>query len=330
MADCVDWRVPFSFLMKMWNKYSLVMGLLSIIIYFQRPVFASDWEQTLEPALAHMGAGAFDKALPLLEEQANNGNGLAQFNLALFFKLGWVGEPDHNKACVWFEKAAHNDIPVAQYEYAQCLSNNESKVKVAIKWYKRAYERQVINAGCEAGQLLIKHSTDEAELRQGVTLCIEAAERGSIEAALKVAGWYQNGKYLQQNYTSAMRYYTLAAPDKQPLAAFELGKLLDAGLGVQADSRQAAYWYEVAASQGYAAAYLPVAALYWKLAQEAQTNQPHLLAKAYLWGSTAKRQRLSATPEVVEQLHERISATVPDTWKENLDKKILDHIRRFH
>ncbi|NMH59126.1 tetratricopeptide repeat protein [Alteromonas ponticola] len=292
-----------------------------------------DWQQALQQAQAYLEAGKTKKALHAFELQADKGNGLAQFNLALFHQNGWGDVADPQVACHWYAKAANNNIPAAQYETARCILNetdSPDQVDAALKWYLRAFENQIYKAGCEAGKLLLTQQVDKKTLRQGVTLCLDAAEKGSIDAALQVANWYRDGQYLSQSYLSAMHFYALAAPEKQPSAAFQMARILDMGLDVETDIRQAAYWYEVAASQGYEQAYLPVAALYWKLTQDAHSDQAHLLAKAYLWAKTAKQRSSDEVRDVAEKLLVQVSDVIPMAWIEELDKKVVSHIHAFH
>ncbi|MDX1390782.1 MAG: hypothetical protein R3241_00280, partial [Rheinheimera sp.] len=90
------------------------------------------------------------------------------------------------------------------------------------------------------------------------------------------------------------------------------------------------YWYEIAASRGFAAAYLPSAALRWLHYQRSDEAQaPSHLAKAYIWAKVLQQSATAATPadNAAELLMQQILAVMPAQWQQTLNKKVTDHVR---
>jgi TPR repeat protein len=115
-------------------------------------------------------------------------------------------------------------------------------------------------------------------------------------------------------------------------AAFRLGELYRLGSQRKVDLDKASYWYELAASQGYADAYFPVASLYFNAPPDSATGHlpPEVLAKSYLWLTVASKR--SPKPDEVKQAGEmlgKVLQIMPATWKTELDPKIAKHLEKY-
>jgi TPR repeat protein len=84
--------------------------------------------------------------------------------------------------------------------------------------------------------------------------------------------------YERGDFEEAMIRWRPLAEDGSPEAQFNVGLLYAKGLGVDADSREAARWYELAAEQDFAQAQYNLAKLY-----QAGDGVPRDLSLAYVW-----------------------------------------------
>ncbi len=82
-------------------------------------------------------------------------------------------------------------------------------------------------------------------------LAIEMAENGNIEAAAYLGNQYYFGwDVLEQDYSKALKFLTIAAEGGDAMSQFLLGYMYGAGRGVERDSVKAFEWFLKAAEQG--------------------------------------------------------------------------------
>jgi TPR repeat protein len=313
----------------------LTIGLVAIIllILFKPPVFANnvdDWADPLSNAQALLAKQQYKAALIAFKAQANLENGLAQFNVALFYDLGWGLTPNRATACQWYQKAAKNNMPGAMQALGQCFLEGqglEQNKKLAYHWFIKAFEQGIPSGACQAGELLLSGDGIEINLIAGQRLCLEAAQQGSISAQKKLAQWYLHGQYFPRDYQLAFNWLQRVASEKSPDSAYLLAQFYDKGIGMNVDEKQALRWYEIAALGKYQKAYMPTALLYWRVFTNAQDNQEQLLAKSYLWAKiSSSSSLLVADKEIAKQLLAQVMQQMPTTWQESLDKKVVNHL----
>jgi uncharacterized protein len=269
-------------------------------------------------------------------QQAELGNGLAQFNLALFHRLGWGRPIDLQQACYWFGEAARNNLPVAQLEFGICELNSqrEDAQQVALQWFNQAQQSGMAEAGCRGGLLQLAMGSEQAK-KQGLQRCVDAANAGSAFAQTQVGKWTYYGEHTPQDLNVAFQWFSAAAAKQQGEAAFYLAQYYDQGIGMEVDATKALHWYEVAASQHVADAYFPTAILYWQRYQTEEADRSKYLAKSYVWVQAALRASLQsdtlinqmAVASQSQALLEKIKMTLPSQWIEPLDAKVDQHFQ---
>ncbi|MEM7420398.1 MAG: tetratricopeptide repeat protein [Pseudomonadota bacterium] len=293
-----------------------------------------DWAAPLLEAIELQSKGEYVRAYELMRAPANKGNGLAQFNLALHHDLGWSRKRNQAKACLWYERAAKNNMPLAMQKYADCLNEGitaPSDGDVAFYWYQMAFQNGIYESACSAGKLLIENKkASRKDIEKGLDLCRISAEKGSIEAALFLGELYYSDEIVDRNPILAIKLFQLASPDKQPTAALYIAKMFDEGDGVQQDVKQAAYWYEIAAAQGLGEAYLPLAALYWELYTTSQQENERFLAKSYLWINASAALDLPDSKNDEAAIRSYIINETPPHWREELDVLVSTHVQNHH
>lgn len=291
-----------------------------------------DWAAPLKDAQQAIAEQRYSDAYPVFALHAKQENGLAQFTLGLFYELGWGRQPDRHTACTWFEKAARNNIPASLSAAADCILDGNTEgadPQQAFKFYMMAFEQNLFSAGCTAGMLLIGGKLGPDRAQEGVQLCIQAAEKGATDAALRVAKWHFYGEHVKQNLPYALDMFQRARPDIEPEAAFYIARFFDEGLQIQQDNQQAAHWYEVAAEKGWKKAYLPCAALYWANFQSAADHRDVFLAKAYMWGKASATVEQQPNLEDAKRLMTAIQQVMPENWTDPLDRKVHAHLHKF-
>ncbi len=136
------------------------------------------------------GAAAYERgdhttALREFRPLANQGNGLAQFNLGLMHSNGQGVPWNDTLAVKWYRKAAEQGLAVAQHHlgvmYGQGRGVAQNHVE-AVKWYRKA------------------------------------AEQGFALAHAILGYMYQEGQGVPQNYAEAYFWYSLAAMNGDDLA----------------------------------------------------------------------------------------------------------------
>ncbi|AZQ84858.1 sel1 repeat family protein [Colwellia sp. Arc7-635] len=322
------------------NKYKknqgrliIFLGFIVLIVLFKLPVFANnidDWASPLNNAQILLAKQKYKDALVVFKKQADLDNGLAQFNVALFYDLGWGIPLNRATACQWYQKAAKNNMPGAMQALGQCFLEGqgvEQNKKLAYHWFIKAFEQGIAEGAFQAGELLLSGDGIEINLIAGQRLCLEAAQQGSISAQKKLAQWYFDGQYFPQDYQQAFNWLQRVASEKSPSSAYLLAQFYDQGIGMDVDESQALRWYEIAASGKYQKAYLSTALLYWQQFTQAKANKEQLLAKSYLWAKISSTSLTSIQDKnVADQILAQVLQQMPETWFESLDRKIVNHL----
>ena len=270
------------------------------------------------------------------QAHAKNGNALAQFSLALFHQNGWGRQVDPAKACQWYERASEGKIPAAYQFYGDCLKNGTHRsadTVAAIKAYKSSVGLGLFGSLCSIGDLYINGQGVIKDVPKGMALCQQAAQKGSPDAAMRLADLFYQGVDIKQDYKQAVQWYAGLAERKVVKAQYRLAGMLQKGLGINKNSQAARYWYESAAEQGYLAAYLPTAELYFYAEENPKNDKPlpAYTAKAYLW-LTALLKRADNKEldlKAVNTLHKKVLNIMPKQWHVELDKKVAEHLKHI-
>jgi len=91
---------------------------------------------------------------------------------------------------------------------------------------------------------------------------VQQAEQGNIVAQFALAGKYELGQDLIQDYEQAARWFLAAAKQGHAEAQYKLGRMYDNGRGVGKDYKEGARWIQAAAEQGYAEAQYSLGLMY--------------------------------------------------------------------
>lgn len=313
------------------GRTKIGFAYLMLFIFFKPLAYTNDWAEPLRNAQALLAKQKYNAALVAFKEQAHLGNGLAQFNVALFYDLGWGITPQRPIACQWYQKAAKNNMPAAMQSLGQCFLQGhgvEKNHKLAYDWFIKAFEQGIADGACQAGELLLSGDGIDVDVVVGQKLCLLAAQQGSLSAQNKVAQWYFHGQYFPQDYQQAFNWLHRVANEKSPSSAYLLAQFYDQGIGMDVDESQALHWYEVSALGKYQPAYIPTALLYWQAFTKTQVGKDNLLAKSYVWAKISSNgSSLQSEKKISKQLLVQVLNIMPKTWQKSLNIKVANHFQ---
>jgi TPR repeat protein len=151
------------------------------------------------------------------EQQASEGNLIAQYDLGVRYATGRGVPQDYAQAVKWFRLSADQGFSFAQYNLAVMYANGRGVPQdyaQAVKWYRLA------------------------------------ADQGHTSAQYNLAFKYDKGEGVPQDYAQAVKWYRLAADQGHTSAQYNLGVMYAKGRGVPQDDVQAHMWFNLAAAQG--------------------------------------------------------------------------------
>ena len=322
--------------MTLIKKCKLIIQSITLIIVFGAAAVHAQQKMDIELAEAQqwLAEGEYHKAYNAFRFYAEKKqNPLAQFTLALFYQQGWGVEQNKVVACQWYEKAAKGDIPAANHFFAQCLQDGIHQsvdYAAAIHWYQQAANLGHTISLCAIADLYMQGSGVVKDPQKALAFCQQAASAGSLPAQLKMGRFYLSGEESIRDPYLAAVWFGYAAERNSLEAYYHLGVI---NLNVLNDQSQALYWFEMAASQGYLPAYYQTARLYFNAPLSEETGMPAAenLAKSYLWLSAVNQQskqddELQGTLSMLE----KVEQVMPESWKDDLDEKVSQHLSEFH
>ncbi len=172
---------------------------------------------------------------------------------------------EHEKAFLWFEKAAAQGYPDAIYALSECYTRGMGTAVYPEKGHALLLE--AAEKGClfaeydvameyysgkqeDAGQVPVKQDFPKA-----VFWLKRAAAQGDALALYFLARCLEEGTGIEKNAEEAFPVYRLAAELGNPWAQCALGRCLEEGVGTPKDPEQALEWYRRAADGGDAEAW---------------------------------------------------------------------------
>ena len=155
-----------------------------------------------------------EKAFTLMGEAAALGNRLARFNYAQMIIARKPGDAGLAEALPWFEQAARQGLPDAQYALSQFLSEGAGgKARddaLARKWLELAARGGYDSAMVDLGIWLVEGRGGERKAEEGFFWMRNAALAGNVAAQSLVAKLYRTGIGVEGSSIDAAAWYVLA------------------------------------------------------------------------------------------------------------------------
>ncbi len=210
------------------------------------------WSERYKEARAYLYGNAWveadvRRAVTLLLEEAEAGNGYAMYDLGRLELLGGQKEPDEESAQEWFERA-----------YQKFIRKENTMEKPGYLRY-RIGKMHALGYGVE-------QSYEEA-----AKWYQKAVDEDNPFAAYALGSLYWRGQGVARDSEKAYELFRMAAEDKDApnaYAAYELGKMCEAGIGTEIDELKSKAWYRQA-FHGFKriAASMPDEKLFYRLGQ---------------------------------------------------------------
>jgi TPR repeat protein len=172
---------------------------------------------------------------------------------------------DYSSAAFWYEEAARGGNINGMLRFAEALyygwgvAKNSENTEKAFELFK-----QVSLIATDQAQLSMAYvfladmiSAEEVSCKDralAVAYIKNVIDIGiSCSVGLNLLGcMYVDGYGVEQNYSEAFKLFNEAyEQDKNPYAAFNLGRMYRRGLSVDIDTEQAKHWYRIAIKQGH-------------------------------------------------------------------------------
>ena len=194
-----------------------------------------------------------------LKMAAEQNDDNAWFFMGKYHATGEGEEVDYSVAFDYYMRAAEKGHKQAQTEIAKMYEDGKGVEKddsTAIKWYRLAAEKEEPQALYRMG--LYHEKQDSANNLKGKALkksptfdyMLRAAQKGTLDAIIKVAEYYTIGKYVKKSKKNSFVWYERAAQKGNMQAQEKVAEYYEKGHGTEKDDETAYKWYKSAAKQG--------------------------------------------------------------------------------
>ena len=199
------------------------------------------------------------KAFNLYRSAANSGVAVAIHQLATCYKDGNGTEKNKSLALKWYTAAADSGLVRSMSMLAKSYDEGlftEKNSEKAIEWYKRAAEEEEPYAMYKVARM---HEHDDSvagkkgkalRVSEAIKLFTRAAELKNVQAQMKLAECYSNGRYVKKNKKLRFEWLLHAANNGNIQAQELVAECYEKGRGTQKNNPKAYNWYKRAAKQG--------------------------------------------------------------------------------
>jgi len=196
----------------------------------------------------------YDLAVMWLQKSVDGGNLQAVFMLSYCYEMGYGLEQNHSIALKLLKTAAEGGHVQAQNRLAICYGKGDLGVskdqKQAILWYEKAAEQNYPAAQYNLGIQYLKGNGVEKDIAKAIPWYTRAAERGSADAQFNLGVCYDLGEGVSSDIETAVKLYKKSADQDNMNAQYNLGVCYLNGRGLQKDILVGIDWLQKSASQG--------------------------------------------------------------------------------
>ena len=169
--------------------------------------------------------------------------------------MGWVGHcynqgigvnPDEYRAKEWFERGCEKGNPYCTFRLAEFYFRGiavDADIDHGLRLLRRSFKEGEIQAAYRLGDLYENHPKVKS-IPDALYWYMTGAEKGNSECMMRLAGHYESGAFIAKSEEKAFNLYQDAYKvDSEPVAAAEIGRCLEEGIGTNADIKAAISWY---------------------------------------------------------------------------------------
>ena len=199
------------------------------------------------------------KAFRMFRSAANSRNIPAMHNLANCYMQGIGTLKNDAQALQWYTAAADSgfvrSMSVLAKSYEDGILSEKSPEK-ATEWYKRAAEKEEPYAMYKVARMYEHEDSVNGIKRkalrksQTIRLYTRAATLRNVQAQMKLAEFYGNGRYVKKNKKQRFNWLLHAANNGLMEAQELVGMCFEKGHGAEKNDKKAYKYYKLAAEQG--------------------------------------------------------------------------------
>ena len=190
-------------------------------------------------------------------KDAEAGDALVQTFLGAMYADGEGVAKDAAKAVEWYQKAAAQGVPPAQYGLGKAYYYGDGVAKdaaKAVEWWQKAAAHGQAEAQFNLGVMYADGEGVAKDAAKAVEWYQKAAAQGNAMAQYNLGGMYAKGEGVAKDAAKAVEWYQKAAAQGHARAQYNLGGMYANGEGVAKDAAKAVEWWQKAAAQGHARA----------------------------------------------------------------------------
>ena len=169
--------------------------------------------------------------------------------------MGWVGHcyyegigvnPDEYRAREWFERGHEKGNEFCTMRLAEfyfCGRTVDLDRDRGLRLLRESFEKGETFAAYRLGDLYETHSAIKS-IPDAIFWYMEGAKKGDVDCMMRLAGHYESGAFISRSEEKAFDLYQAAyKKDSSSVAAAEIGRCFEEGIGTEADVKTATTWY---------------------------------------------------------------------------------------
>lgn len=282
------------------RSFPAVVGLMILLT-----VGVHSQDATPSRSESAIRAGVVDDSANFAKDLSEAGRGDAAAELragkAYYFGMHAAGGArDYAEAYKWFNAAYNQGLAAAAPWVGACYVFGfgvKQDIEKGMKLIQSAAKENDSAALTFLGLFYLHGTALQKDEKAAMGLFSRASESGNAIAQLNLARMYRNGFVIHDgaatfvpghgDYSAAVKWYRSAATANIWAAEFELGEMMESGLGTPKDPKAAVVHYTNAARKGFAPAQLRMAS--WHEEQAERGEGAWHLSNAYFWYTLAAR-----------------------------------------
>ena len=218
--------------------------------YFRRGFKNSDVRCSIEYALMKIDGIGCKKdeelAFKIFLKYAEAGND---------YMMGWVGDcyhrgigvnPDLRKAREWFQRGHEKKNAFCTYRLAEFYYFGITVMpdpEYAMELLRKSFERGGREAAYKLGDIY-EHDKELKSIPDAIYWYMAGAEKGCCDCMIQLAKHYESGAFINGSEEKAFELYNRAYETKKSdVAAAEIGRCYEEGIGTGKDIEKAINWY---------------------------------------------------------------------------------------
>lgn len=176
-------------------------------------------------------AGDYKRAFNEFMDDAENGNQIAQFYVALLYVNGSGTAKNETEGLNWYKKSARKGYPPAQHNIAIMYKNGqgvEKNLTEAANWFKKAATQNIPASQYSLGTMYRYGDGVDQNNIEAAKWLLRAAELNYAAAQFDLGSIYANGQGVPKSNTHAYKWLTIA--ERNGIAQASDSKAILAGM----------------------------------------------------------------------------------------------------